>query len=130
PGPMLMCPATHRSFIDPSAKALKRQPDRNGSTLRRITRLRPRRGSVVRKLKVPPSGPIPFGERQIVLINSIQQSTSGNQECIFSDTVFKRRGKTGGDIFTNRSGAFLRGDRGCRERALPGIDGRELVGDP
>src|SRR5947199_10812276 len=97
--------------------------------LQRITCLTARSGGIVRKLKVPPSGPIRFGERQVVLINRIEQSTSGNQECIFSDTVFKRRGKTARDIFTDGSGAFLRGDRGCRERAFPGIDRRELVGD-
>ena len=69
----------------------------------------PRSRGVVRKLKITSGCPVPFRDRQIVLIDSVQQSTFSFQKRVLRDSVLERRPETASQIFLHRGCAFLRG---------------------
>ncbi len=76
--------------------------------IRRLIRFRARFAGVVGKLKISPSGAVPFCDCDIVLINSIEQAALGLQKGILSNAVFKRRDQTAGNIFPDGAGTLLR----------------------
>src|SRR5689334_4800421 len=99
------------------------------SAVRGLIRFRTRFVIIERKLKIPASCAVPFCGCDVMLINSIDQSTLRFQEGGLTYAVLKRRDQTGCNVLPNSARAlFRRGGRGG-ERFFAGSDCLNVVGD-
>jgi len=80
------------------------------------------------KLKIAPSGAVPFGGGQIVPISGVEQSTFGFKETVLRQPVLEFGGETTRQILLYDMRALFRGCGGPRERLMPGL-GRLEIGE-
>ena len=84
---------------------------------------------VVRKLKIAPSGAVPFGGGEIVLISGVEQSAFGFQKAGLGQPVFELRGETSRQILRYDECTLLRGSGSRRQRLMPRLGRLQIAVD-
>src|SRR5438128_11135137 len=83
---------------------------------------------VVRKLKIAPSGAVPFGGGEIVLTSGVEQSAFGFQKAVLRRPVFELRGDTSRQILRYDACTLLRCSGSRRARFMPSLARIQIVG--
>src|ERR1700737_2031193 len=84
---------------------------------------------VVGKLKIAPSGAVPFGGGEIVPISGVEQSAFGLQKAVLRQPVFELRGETSRQILRYDECTLLRGSGSRCERLMPGLGRLQIAVD-